>query len=442
MPYTSDGTTVHLARTGNFKYLGAMILSTGSDVKTRIGQAWSAVSALTNVWRSPLSRQRKVQLFAVCVATVLTYGSETWTLTKSAIKELASAHGAMLRLALGCNVGITRDAPHVSDFDLYDEFPPLSVQLVERMLRYAGHASRREGHPLSDAVHFSCNAYLAEVSRLTEIPVELLPLVMTDRRQWHDTVEKATHSFAAAEEERLRDKRATQLQAKGISAPLPRRCWSFTDKEKNAREKNAAAHSTATITTTTRAIPLYHSDTCTKIWVDGSCANSVAGFGVFFARGDPRNQALKVPGPGTNNRAELWGILAALRSCGSSAVIAILSDSTLALFALEDATFTENLDLVASIRLELSARTATTLGIKVASHVEKKGHPPLDVHLGNEAADVLADRGAQRGDLPTLAANCGRHNRSPYPAEILFLREGDVGVPTTYAEIRSMRSGL
>ena len=60
----------------------------------------------------------------------------------------------------------------------------------------------------------------------------------------------------------------------------------------------------------------------TSIWTDGACskngrAGARGGVGVFFGEGDPRNISRPLPGPPTNNRAELYAI-----QCAFEAVLA------------------------------------------------------------------------------------------------------------------------
>lgn len=56
-----------------------------------------------------------------------------------------------------------------------------------------------------------------------------------------------------------------------------------------------------------------------NIWTDGACPGNgfgatTAGVGVYFGPRDPRNVSMRLPvGPYTNQRAELWALLMALR---------------------------------------------------------------------------------------------------------------------------------
>lgn len=61
------------------------------------------------------------------------------------------------------------------------------------------------------------------------------------------------------------------------------------------------------------------------VYTDGSFQNGHAGAGVFFGDDDPRNISIKVPGKPTNQRAEIYAVIVALRS--TSGPIHIKTDS-------------------------------------------------------------------------------------------------------------------
>jgi len=68
----------------------------------RIGLASSVMGLLTSVWRqSRLSMRTKLRLYNALVVSVLLYGAETWTLTKSDEQKLESFQMSCLRQILG-----------------------------------------------------------------------------------------------------------------------------------------------------------------------------------------------------------------------------------------------------------------------------------------------------------------------------------------------------
>ena len=68
----------------------------------RIGLASSVMGQLTSVWRqSRLSLYTKLRLYNALVVSVLLYGAETWTLTKSDEQKIESFQMSCLRRILG-----------------------------------------------------------------------------------------------------------------------------------------------------------------------------------------------------------------------------------------------------------------------------------------------------------------------------------------------------
>ena len=76
-----------LEEVSEFTYLGSIIDDnggTGADIKTRIGKARAAYGLLNKVWKDRnISMRTKIRLFQSNVKSVLLYGSETWSLTKT-----------------------------------------------------------------------------------------------------------------------------------------------------------------------------------------------------------------------------------------------------------------------------------------------------------------------------------------------------------------------
>jgi len=119
------------------------------------------------------------------------------------------------------------------------------------------------------------------------------------------------------------------------------------------------------------------------IYTDGSCQTNRAGSGIWFGPEDPRNLSLKVPGKQTNQRAEVFAIVAALRA--TEGPVEIKTDS---LYAVCGCTKTHksvmNLDLFEEVwAMLVNGRDV------VFTHVY--GHQGEE---GNEGADVLADLAA------------------------------------------------
>ena len=126
-----------LKEVNNFKYLGAWTQSSASDITVRKALAWNACHKLRKVWVSTLNRKMKVRLFIATVESVLLYGSETWTLTKTMEKQLNGCYTRMLRLALSIS---WKD--HVTNDELYGSLCQVTSKIQKRRLRLAGHCIR------------------------------------------------------------------------------------------------------------------------------------------------------------------------------------------------------------------------------------------------------------------------------------------------------------
>ena len=134
---SSDGTKLKIIE--NFKYLGSWMENTDKDFKVRKALAWSACHKLRKIWSSTLSKRIKIRLFIATVESVLLYGAETWTITKTMKKQLDGCYTRMLRMAL--NVSWKQ---HITNIQLYGELPPVSTKVQQRRMRLAGHCVRHE----------------------------------------------------------------------------------------------------------------------------------------------------------------------------------------------------------------------------------------------------------------------------------------------------------
>ena len=76
----------------SFTYLGSIITSDGRseiDIKCRIGMAKTAFTGMRNVLcsKNPNSETRK-RVLKCYIWSVLTYGSECWTISKNMVKRI------------------------------------------------------------------------------------------------------------------------------------------------------------------------------------------------------------------------------------------------------------------------------------------------------------------------------------------------------------------
>lgn len=123
----------------DFKYLGAWISSTSKEFNVRKGCAWSALNKLDKLWKSSLPRHLKIEFFKATVESVLLYGAESWTLTKTLEKSLNGCYTRLLRHALNI-----KWQQRMTNKELYKDLPPISEVVRTRRLKFAGHCYRAD----------------------------------------------------------------------------------------------------------------------------------------------------------------------------------------------------------------------------------------------------------------------------------------------------------
>ncbi|KAF9225331.1 ribonuclease H-like protein [Gyrodon lividus] len=153
---------------------------------------------------------------------------------------------------------------------------------------------------------------------------------------------------------------------------------------------------------------------CDIVYCDGACkgngqVGSVAGIGVWWDHGDPRNIAERCPGDQTNNRAELIAIVRILETtpplkrrlliktdsrysiqCVSSWIFKWMSNG----FLTADGKPVKNRALIKYLAALIHARRTMYQTVEF-KHV--RGHVGIE---GNEAADQLANLGTTKPVLP------------------------------------------
>ena len=163
-------------------------------MKTRKTQAWAAIRKLDNIWESDLPRKLKINFFRSTVESILLYGAETWTMTKTMERELDGTYTCRLRHALYINW-----RQHVINESLYWDLPKISSVIQQRRLRLAGHfyrsdeaaanlilwkpkhGCRRPGRSKLD--------YVTLLTQDTGLTNEELRTAMSDRELWRNYVD-------------------------------------------------------------------------------------------------------------------------------------------------------------------------------------------------------------------------------------------------------------
>ncbi|CAH2243454.1 jg9370 [Pararge aegeria aegeria] len=128
--YVYLGHTIQLGRSNSEK-----------EVNRRIQVGWAAFGKLCDIFSSKIPQCLKTKVFEQCVLPVMTYGSETWSLTMGLIRRLRVTQRAMERAMLGVslldrirNVEIRRRT-RVTD---------IAQRVAKLKWQWAGHIVRRK----------------------------------------------------------------------------------------------------------------------------------------------------------------------------------------------------------------------------------------------------------------------------------------------------------
>lgn len=86
------------------RYLGQIISfndSRGRELSNRIRSGWGKFWSLGSVFKGNIPISTKAAVWGSCVQPSLSYGAQTWALTKSNIKRLQTTQRAMERSMIG-----------------------------------------------------------------------------------------------------------------------------------------------------------------------------------------------------------------------------------------------------------------------------------------------------------------------------------------------------
>ncbi len=126
-----------------YMYLGQMVSANPAHekkIRRRIGMGWSAFGKQNFVMNSnlPLSLERKV--YNQCILQVLTYGAETWRLTKELERKLRSAQRGMEKRMLGITWRGRKRASWIREQTKVEDIP---MTIKNKKSTWAGHVMRR-----------------------------------------------------------------------------------------------------------------------------------------------------------------------------------------------------------------------------------------------------------------------------------------------------------
>ena len=181
----SDGSEID--RVNDFKYLGGYS-DTEHDMTVRIALAWSTLHSLEAVWKSPIKKSTKTEVFKACIETLLLYGSESWTLNVKRQKHLNGTYTRMLRHAYNVSW-----KSHPTNKSLYGSLPRVLETVRQRRLALVGHVSRHD-EPAGKLLLWTPNAkrrvgrpfitLKAIIEEETGLSGGELLAVMADRKRW------------------------------------------------------------------------------------------------------------------------------------------------------------------------------------------------------------------------------------------------------------------
>ena len=177
----------NLKRVDDFKYLGAWIDSSAKDLKIRKALAWRTCHQMRNIWKSTLSRKMKLRIMHTTVESVLLYGCDTWTLTKTLLKQLDGTYTRIQRMILNVHW-----SQKVTNEVLYGAIEKISTKIRRRFLKFAGHCLRRDDEVVSDLVLWEPThgtrrrgrppeSYIRNLERETGIPASEMRVAMMNR---------------------------------------------------------------------------------------------------------------------------------------------------------------------------------------------------------------------------------------------------------------------
>ena len=142
--------TTSLEEVDSFTYLGSIVDKQGgteADIKARIAKARTAFKQLTTVWKaSNVSLRTKLRLFNSNVKSVLLYGCETWTTTKTAVKKVQTFINRCLRSILKIK---WQDRISNEEVWVRTKQKHLEEEIRHRKWRWIGHTLRKPGSSIT-----------------------------------------------------------------------------------------------------------------------------------------------------------------------------------------------------------------------------------------------------------------------------------------------------
>ena len=133
-----------LEQVEEYNYLGQIIKLEKDheiEIKRRITIGWKAFYKNRDVLKSNLPTCLKRKVYNACIIPAMTYGCETWKLTKALVNKLRVAQRAMERAMLGITL---RDKKRTTWIREQTKVRDIIEIIKEQKWRWAGHIARRE----------------------------------------------------------------------------------------------------------------------------------------------------------------------------------------------------------------------------------------------------------------------------------------------------------
>ena len=145
----------------NFKYLGSTVTADNKveeESKIRIASGVRSAGALNNILKSRIvSRKTKEQMYTTIIRPIVTYGGETWRLTKEQERRLLVFENGILRRIWGPVFDVeegTWRRRHNEELKQLSEVPLITNFLRSQRLRWAGHVARMGDDRMAKGVMF------------------------------------------------------------------------------------------------------------------------------------------------------------------------------------------------------------------------------------------------------------------------------------------------
>ena len=181
----------------DFKYLGSTILSSMTHFLQRHAVAWNNFWRLQRVWKSEkLPLHLKLRLLDALIISVLLYGAESWTITKTLSNKINAFGTSCYRILLG--IKRTDRVRNTAVLQAVNR-PALSITVYRRQLKALGHWLRKDGSVVQRYALYTPTlgrnrrgrprmTYVRYMEKLTGLTADKIESGAADRDGWRSNV--------------------------------------------------------------------------------------------------------------------------------------------------------------------------------------------------------------------------------------------------------------